>query len=624
MDTFASPIEWTRSHTKHFIDLLKQHPCIWNHKSKEYKMRHIRSASFAYMRKKLSPILNRDIKSEDIMKKMHTLKSQYQRELAAMKASQSDAGIDDVCKPKLWCFDELRFLGEADIRASASITQKISEMTPQAERNKEDVDVAGIRAPSPVSSSSNVPSPILGFPVHPAPSPSPTPSSSSVGYGGSSKKRKQEDHVSKTLEWTRSSTLYFIELLKQHPSIWNIKCKEYKMRDIKIASLETITTELSSFMNCVVRDEDVKKKLHTLKSQLLREMSAMKASKKSGDGTEDIYFPKLWCFDELLFLAEGEVIRASTSNSDERETTQQFAKTTSVVRDRNIIKMESTLSLWITYCRKKNVPLDSNIIREKARKLYNDLTGVNEEPQPGTSTSTPTEDFQASKDWFDSFQKRLNLKSVPLHGDSASADYAETTAYPEELFQLMEKVFNVNETGQNIMKGEAKMPGCKDIRSDVSVDSPVENEDVEDEMEETHEEVSESLSNSQNDETSSGPQPKRRKPNDDTLPHAFRMLQNVATAQVPQRDRFYFYGQYIAEELRLLDEYSAAHVQKLFAETIFDARMGKFKPKNPVPINTEKPSQVPEHSSPHVFPLQYDACEEPGTTGNIYFTVCNL
>uniref|UniRef100_A0A0P4VX69 MADF domain-containing protein n=1 Tax=Scylla olivacea TaxID=85551 RepID=A0A0P4VX69_SCYOL len=121
-------------------------------------------------------------------------------------------------------------------------------------------------------------------------------------------------------EWTRANTQHFIELLKEHPSVWNIKSKQYKMRNVRSASLETIKSDLSNFANCTLRVEDITKKLHTLKTQFNREMSAIKASQKSGAGTDDIYTPKLWCFDELRFLADGEP-RPSMSNLDEGETT---------------------------------------------------------------------------------------------------------------------------------------------------------------------------------------------------------------------------------------------------------------------------------------------------------------
>ncbi|XP_066969291.1 tigger transposable element-derived protein 1-like [Macrobrachium rosenbergii] len=42
------------------------------------------------------------------------------------------------------------------------------------------------------------------------------------------------------------------------------------------------------------------------------------------------------------------------------------AKTVATVQDKTIVKMESALVFWIKDCWKKNVPLDSNIICEKA------------------------------------------------------------------------------------------------------------------------------------------------------------------------------------------------------------------------------------------------------------------
>ena len=94
-----------------------------------------------------------------------------------------------------------------------------------------------------------------------------------------------------------------------------------------------------------------------------------------------------------------------------------FAKTASVIRDKNIVRMESALILWITDCRKKNVPLDSNVIRQKAKKLYSNFKRVHEEElQSETSTSMEAEEFQASKGWFDRFQKRFKLKCLAAWG----------------------------------------------------------------------------------------------------------------------------------------------------------------------------------------------------------------
>ncbi|KAF7239066.1 Tigger transposable element-derived protein 1 [Varanus komodoensis] len=157
------------------------------------------------------------------------------------------------------------------------------------------------------------------------------------------------------------------------------------------------------------------------------------------------------------------------------------AKKVTTVRNKNIVRVESALVLWITDCR-KNIPLDGNIIREKARKLYQQFTtGDNtegiEEPQPGPSTAPEPENFQASKGWFDRFQKLFNIKSVYLHGEAASASKEAVEKYPETFRHIIEEkgykpeqVFNIDETGlfwkkmlsrTYIMKDEAKAPGFK-------------------------------------------------------------------------------------------------------------------------------------------------------------------
>lgn len=45
------------------------------------------------------------------------------------------------------------------------------------------------------------------------------------------------------------------------------------------------------------------------------------------------------------------------------------AKRVMTVKNKHIVRMESILALWISYC-KKNIPLDGNIIHDKAWKSY--------------------------------------------------------------------------------------------------------------------------------------------------------------------------------------------------------------------------------------------------------------
>ncbi|XP_070614248.1 tigger transposable element-derived protein 1-like [Erythrolamprus reginae] len=151
-------------------------------------------------------------------------------------------------------------------------------------------------------------------------------------------------------------------------------------------------------------------------------------------------------------------------------------------RNKGIIKMESALAIWMEDCRKKNIVLDSNMIRTKAKSLYDTMMGDddNEEPQPSTSTASSTQkiEFTASKGWFEKFQKRFGIRCVSLHGEAASADNDAADYYVSHTFRTIieeggyvpEQVFNMDETGlfwkrmpsrTFIMKEEAKAPGFK-------------------------------------------------------------------------------------------------------------------------------------------------------------------
>ncbi|KAM9364931.1 tigger transposable element-derived protein 1-like [Pholidichthys leucotaenia] len=159
--------------------------------------------------------------------------------------------------------------------------------------------------------------------------------------------------------------------------------------------------------------------------------------------------------------------------------------------------MENALSVWISDCREKKVSLDTNMIRTKAKALYDSLVPEGElneddeggdddeadETQPSTSASsdpTPQEKrgFVVSKGWFEKFKRRFGLRSVPLYGEAASADQEAALHYVEDQFPklieeggyLPEQVFNMDETGlfwkrmpsrTFLYKDEVKRPGFK-------------------------------------------------------------------------------------------------------------------------------------------------------------------
>lgn len=101
--------------------------------------------------------------------------------------------------------------------------------------------------------------------------------------------------------WNRESVLRLIELYEERDVLYFIKNKNYLNRDLRAKAYEEIYNELKN-NNINVSKEAIKLKIHTLRNQYLRELRLIENSKKSGAGVDEIYKPKLWCFQQLKFL----------------------------------------------------------------------------------------------------------------------------------------------------------------------------------------------------------------------------------------------------------------------------------------------------------------------------------
>ncbi|XP_070401469.1 tigger transposable element-derived protein 1-like [Nothobranchius furzeri] len=186
-------------------------------------------------------------------------------------------------------------------------------------------------------------------------------------------------------------------------------------------------------------------------------------------------------------------------------TFSKSAKRVVTARNKAIVSMEGALSIWIADCRRKQIPLDTNIIRTKALGLYETFAAKEpqddddhgeedeeddgeHEPQAGTSTDPPPRKprFTASKGWFERFKKRFSLKSVSLCGEAASAGTEAADIYAKETFTNIiaeggykpEQVFNMDETGlfwkrmpsrTFLFKEEAKASGFKAFKDRVTL-----------------------------------------------------------------------------------------------------------------------------------------------------------
>lgn len=142
------------------------------------------------------------------------------------------------------------------------------------------------------------------------------------------------------------------------------------------------------------------------------------------------------------------------------------AKRATRARDIDLIKMEKALYIWIEDCEQKKVPLDGNILKQKALKIFEHLKNAN-----GSNNQSPRV-FSASSGWFENFKKRFALHNVKLGGERASADTESAEAYPAKLQKIIEdggytadQVFNADETGLYWKKMPSRTYVAKEMKS---------------------------------------------------------------------------------------------------------------------------------------------------------------
>ncbi|XP_064081990.1 uncharacterized protein LOC135198365 [Macrobrachium nipponense] len=118
----------------------------------------------------------------------------------------------------------------------------------------------------------------------------------------------------KDFEWDRRATLLLIDQYRQRPCLWNAKDEQFRVRCQRVAAIESITEELKK-RGLSVNKVKVKNKIECILNQYRRELRMLKKSKTSveGDVDEDTHIPKLWFFDELGFLRDGDNKGQSTT-----------------------------------------------------------------------------------------------------------------------------------------------------------------------------------------------------------------------------------------------------------------------------------------------------------------------
>lgn len=154
---------------------------------------------------------------------------------------------------------------------------------------------------------------------------------------------------------------------------------------------------------------------------------------------------------KALGLAASTVCTIKNNQDKIRNSLQRVtsltAKNVSKQRSAVMEEMERMLSVWIDHQSQQNIAISTTIIQEKARNLHQYLITKNGE-------GSKTEQFLASKGWFDRFKKRHSLHNIKMSGEAASADVEAAKNYPATFKKIIEaggytpqQVYNVDETG---------------------------------------------------------------------------------------------------------------------------------------------------------------------------------
>ena len=94
-----------------------------------------------------------------------------------------------------------------------------------------------------------------------------------------------------------------ISLYESHENLYNCKHKFYTNKHARQESLKKIALEINDKFNENYSPDDIAKKIFHLRSQFSKEKNKISTSSRSGAGTDELYKPSVWWFEEISFLA---------------------------------------------------------------------------------------------------------------------------------------------------------------------------------------------------------------------------------------------------------------------------------------------------------------------------------
>ena len=164
---------------------------------------------------------------------------------------------------------------------------------------------------------------------------------------------RKKSHV-----WLEKEVLLLLELYHRFPILWKVHSTDYKKRNVRNIYIRKIQEGLSSSIPTITVEE-IKEKLHRLRTQYQRQRKTIRSISKKGEGLNDMYKSKFLFYEKMTFLDGNEM-----------------QPTVSTLNEENILKenVHSENSLLNLKDVNTNVPV--NEIPSESDKLFHDTSSV--------------------------------------------------------------------------------------------------------------------------------------------------------------------------------------------------------------------------------------------------------
>ncbi|XP_073962912.1 uncharacterized protein [Choristoneura fumiferana] len=109
------------------------------------------------------------------------------------------------------------------------------------------------------------------------------------------------------MEWNKEKTLFFIQLIKERPVIWDVSSSDHKIKNKKQDAIKEIASVFG------ITAKEVLAKWTSLRGQYNREKKKV-TGLKTGSGAEDVYISKWFAYEEISNMICFNIPQNSVSN----------------------------------------------------------------------------------------------------------------------------------------------------------------------------------------------------------------------------------------------------------------------------------------------------------------------